>query len=95
MSVESPVSGVEVKSDSPHTTRISRLIMMACIWICFSVVALFSVIVVTTLYIGGLPFVLTVGLIIAVVELTFVILVILFLIREFLKLLSAENEKQS
>ena len=48
------MNGVEVKNDLQPTTPISPLIMMVCIWICFLVVALCSVIGVITLYIGGL-----------------------------------------
>ena len=87
------MNGVEVKNDLQPTTPISRVITMVCIWICFLVVALCSVIGVITLYIGDLPFVLFVGLTIAGAVLLCVILAILLLIPALLTQLNARNKQ--
>ena len=86
------MNGVEVKNDLQPTTPISPLIMMVCIWICFSVVALCSVIGVITLFTVALPFVLFVGLTIAAAVLLYVILATLLLIPALLTQLNVRNK---
>jgi hypothetical protein len=86
------VNGVDPKRDLPPITHTSLVIMMGCIWICFLVAALCSVIGVITLYIEVLPFALFVGLTIAAAVLLCVILVTLLLIPALLMQLNVRNK---